>query len=146
MHCLACPYRCSPSRFPRAHGRGTKTIPPYFLAFAPGLTSGVLCWLASRVPVVFFHGCWNLLSSHGEPGTPGYPRSGSWVREAHTAGYPLAGVGEGATRAPLIGSIFDITYHLESVMASERWYMKDTVVRTLLSPTPHPAITHETTD
>ena len=88
------------SRFPRAHARGTKTIPPYFLAFTPGLTPGVLCWLASRVPVVFFHGCWNLLSSHGEPGTPGYPRSGSWVREAHTAGYPLAGVGEGATRAP----------------------------------------------
>ena len=42
----------------------------------------------------------NLFSEHGEPGTPGYPRSGSWVWEA---GYPLAGVAlpqEGATRAP----------------------------------------------
>ena len=56
-----------------------------------GLTPGVLCWLASRVPVVLFHGCWNLLSSHGEPGTR------LRVQEAHTA-LP----GEGATRAPLI--------------------------------------------
>ena len=44
----------------------------------------------------------NLSSEHGEPGTPGYPRSGSWVREA---GYPLAGGAspmEGATLAPVI--------------------------------------------
>ena len=39
----------------------------------------------------------NLFSEHGEPGTPGYPRSGPWVWEALTAGYPLAGGVEGAT-------------------------------------------------
>ena len=88
------------SRFPRAHARGTKTVPPHLFAF--------LCWLASRVPVVFFHGCWNLLSSHGEPGTR------LRVREAHTAGYPLAGGDEGATRAPLIVSSAESAHAVHS--------------------------------
>jgi tetrapyrrole methylase family protein/MazG family protein len=40
----------------------------------------------------------DLSSEHSEPGTPGYPRSGSWVREAPSRQSRM----EGATRAPEI--------------------------------------------
>ncbi len=40
-------------------------------------------------------------SEHGEAGTHSREAAGGW-RKAPTAGYPRAGVVEGATRAPII--------------------------------------------
>ena len=55
--------------------------------------------VAIRNPEINFHGLLrgNLFSEHSEPGTPGHPRSGSWVREA-----PTALLMEGATGYPQV--------------------------------------------